>query len=117
MKLQSLGINASCVDDLSPLRGMPLDQAFLHNTPVKDLSPLSACPLKSLYVSGTIVADLQPIRDLPIEDILVDPVDGPYNPAHLKVLRSMPTLKTINHKPAADFWKAIDAPEKPKPGG
>ncbi len=25
--------------------------------------------------------------------------------------------RTINGKPAADFWKAIDAGEKPKPGG
>ena len=55
--------------------------------------------------------------DPPIELIGLMPIDGLYNPAHLKVLRSMPTLKTINGKPAADFWKAIDAGEKPKPGG
>jgi hypothetical protein len=29
----------------------------------------------------------------------------------------MPTLKTINGKPAAEFLKTIDAGEMPKPGG
>ena len=42
---------------------------------------------------------------------------GDYAPTRIKVLRSIPTLKTINGKPAADFWKAIDAGEKPQPGG
>jgi hypothetical protein len=33
------------------------------------------------------------------------------------VLGSIKTLETINGKPAAEFWKAIDAGEPPKPGG
>lgn len=42
---------------------------------------------------------------------------GNYTPTRIKVLRFIPTLKTINNKPAADFWKSIDAGDKPKPGG
>jgi hypothetical protein len=44
-------------------------------------------------------------------------LQGDYDPARTGGLRSIPTLKTINGKPAAEFWKAIDAGEKPKPGG
>jgi hypothetical protein len=117
MKLQSLSICSTNVDDLSPLKAMPLETAWVHCTRVRDLSPLSASPLKTLAVPGEYAADLAPLRDLPVEVIDVTPVGGPYNPAHLKVLRAMPALKTINGKPAADFWKAVEAVEKAGPGG
>ncbi len=92
MKLTTLWFNSTLVSDLSPLKGMPLTGLVFYDTNVSDLSPLKGVPLAG------IECDFKPERDADI-------------------LRSIPTLKSINRKPAADFWKAIDASETPKPGG
>jgi hypothetical protein len=49
-----------------------------------DLTPLAGMPLKTLY------CNFQPDRDAAL-------------------LRSIKTLETINGKPAAEFWKEVDA--------
>lgn len=114
MKLSYFEAVGAGVGNLSPLRGMLLEEVWLHNTRVTDLSPLNKAPLKFITINADWATDLAPLQDSPLENI---GLFGDYDPAHLKVLRSIPTLKTINDKPAADFWKAIDAGEKPKPGG
>ena len=55
---------------------------------MSDLSPLKGMPLK------TLGCDFKPERDA-------------------EILRSIKTLETINGKPAAEFWKAVDAAAKP----
>ena len=72
------------MSDLSPLKGMPLTTLNCGGTRVSDLSPLKGMPLKALG------CDFKPERDA-------------------EVLRSIKTLEKINDKPAAEFWKNVDA--------
>lgn len=65
--------------DLAPLRGMLLINLAVPYTNVSDLSPLKGMPLEILQCQGSKVTDLSPVKDSP--------------------------LKTINDKPAAEFWK------------
>lgn len=70
--------------DLFPLRGMKLTVLDCHDTKVADLSPLKGLPLTEL------TCDFNSKRDAAI-------------------LRSIQTLETINGKPAAEFWKEVEA--------
>ena len=46
----------------------------------------------------------------PDKEVLVDVPSR----SEVEVLRSIKTLKTINGKPAAEFWKEVDAKLPPK---
>ena len=88
MPLRVLGVSRTQASDLSPLKGMPLEALNVERTPgVSTLSPLKGMPLKIL------TCDFQAERDATI-------------------LRSLNTLETINKKPAAEFWKEVDAQAK-----
>jgi WD40 repeat protein len=88
--LALLGHEGKCrLADLSPLKGMPLTSLDIRNTQVSDLSPLKGMPLK------TLDCDFKPERDT-------------------EILRAIPTLETINGKPAKDFWKEVDAKREQK---
>jgi hypothetical protein len=63
---------------------MKLTQLWCHETRVTDLSPLRGMPLQE------ISCNFKPERDAVI-------------------LRSIKTLEKINDKPAAEFWKVVDA--------
>ena len=82
--LQDLDIAGTQVSDLTPLKGLELTWLSCAKTEVTDLSPLHAMPLHTLN------CDFVPERDA-------------------KILRSITTLETINGKPAAEFWKELDA--------
>ena len=104
-KLTHLNCDSSRVADLSPLEGVPLTKLLVQNTPVSDLSPLRSMPLRELNLNGSAVTDLTPIEGLPLERI-----DCDFRASRdAKVLRGIVTLKTINGKPAAQFWKEVDA--------
>ena len=63
-------------------------------------------PLVGLDCRKTRVTDLSPLEDLPLKtlDCDIDPErDG-------TVLRSIKTLEQINDRPAAAFWKELEAP-------
>lgn len=125
MKLKTIGLCNTNGEDISPLRGMPLEAVWLHYTPVKDLSPLSKAPLKFIDLS---VPDLEPLGNHSLEEIRLIgdykaeqiksilriptlkelTLIGTYPPEQLKEFRGNPILKTINDKPAAEFWKAGD---------
>jgi serine/threonine protein kinase/WD40 repeat protein len=125
MGLLYITLCATNVDDISPLKGMPLAHANLHITRIKDLSPLSKAPLKGITVSAR---DLEPLGDFPLESVQLwgdyKPEQikmllriptlkamglyGKYDPEQLKEFRGNPILKTINDKPAAEFWKTDD---------
>jgi WD40 repeat protein len=105
MPLTSLGCAYTRVTDLSPLRGMKLSSLTLSRSPVKDLSPLQGMPLTNLDCSVTQVTDLSPLRGLPLKALTCD-----FKPERdAEILRSLKTLETINGKPAAEFWKEVDA--------
>ena len=48
--------------DLSPLRGLPLENLILELNDVADLSPLKDMPIDQLHLRGTKVTDLSPLR-------------------------------------------------------
>src|SRR5262245_26197249 len=80
---------------------MPLRALGIHNTGVSDLSALEGTPLLSLTLEGSAVTDLAPLRGLPLERITGDFRASRGAP----ILRAIPALKTINGKPAAQFWE------------
>jgi hypothetical protein len=62
-------------------------------------------PLVWLRCQGTKVIDLSPLKGMPLESIVCDV--GVARDSEF--LRSLPTLKNINEKPAAEFWKEVGA--------
>ncbi len=68
--------------DLVLLMGAPLNYLSINHTRVSDLAPLRGLPLTSVEFSNTSVTDFSPVRGIR-------------------------TLETINHMPAAEFWKGV----------
>lgn len=105
MPLTTLDCNRAKVSDLSPLAGMPLKFLNLQGAKsVSTLAPLQGMPLERLWCDQTSVTDLSPLKDLPLTELICD-----FNPeTHTETLRSIKTLGSINGKPAAKFWSAIE---------
>jgi hypothetical protein len=125
MPLEDLHCNLTLISDLTPLQGMPLvklqvsetkvrslaplkgmaslSYLTFYNTAVADLAPLKGMPLTVLHCSGSKVGDLTPLRGMPLTEL-----GGDFKPERdTALLRSIPTLTTINSKPAAEFWKNV----------
>ncbi len=61
-------------------------------------------PLQRLSLSGTPITDLSPLKELPLQELSCD-----FKPERdTQLLKSIKTLKSINGKPAAAFWKEKD---------
>jgi hypothetical protein len=105
MKLTRLECLHTQVSDLTPLKGMPLTFLSCEPSQVSDLTPLKGMPLIYLCCCSTRVSDLSVLKELPLKGIWCDFV--PERDA--KILRSIKTLEKINDKPAAEFWKDVDA--------
>ena len=88
LKLAKLGLSGCEIDDLSPFRGLPLTELDISHTHIRDLSPLKAMPLESLTCIDTPLSDGKETCEL---------------------LRSIPSLKTFNGKPLAEFVGDPDA--------
>ena len=91
-RLKSLNLGQTQVSDLSSLKGMKLTLLYCDKTKVSDLSPLKEMPLEELN------CDFKPERDA-------------------EILHSIKTLTTINDKPAAEFWKEVEANQGKIPHG
>jgi eukaryotic-like serine/threonine-protein kinase len=105
MPLRALDCSFTQVSDLSPLRDVPLTWLKCRDMPISDLSPLKGKKLYLLWCHNTKVADLSVLRGMPLAELWCD-----FKPERdAEVLRSIRTLKTINGKPAAEFWKEADA--------
>ena len=105
MPLTVLACEATKVTDLSPLKGMPLTGLSCWGTPVSDLSPLKDMKLTGLDCRGTPVPDLSPLKGMPLTELKCD-----FKPERdADILRCVKTLEKINDKPAAQFWKEVDA--------
>jgi Leucine-rich repeat (LRR) protein len=117
MKLKQLDIRRNPVQNLLPLRGMPLEELEINNTQVGDLSVLRTMPLTVLNIRGCPVGDLQALRDLPLRELHCErtqvtdlsPLRGSVlqvivldqlGEKDAEILRSMPSLQTINAKAA-----------------
>jgi serine/threonine protein kinase len=105
MQLQHLRCHGTAVADLTPLKGMPLKTLNANWTKISDLAPLKGMALTVLGCQGTGVTDLSVIKDMPLELLTCSFVAE----RDAAILRSINTLKTINNKPKAEFWKEVDA--------
>ena len=83
------------------LTGLPLELLLVERTQVKDLSPLRGMKLKKLAVFGSKVDDLSVIEGMPLEEMTFNPLSDEDQ----KRVRAIPTMRRINEKPAADYWK------------
>lgn len=71
--LLSLDLTRSTIDNLEPLRGMPLTHLNLTFTKVSDLSPLAGTPLSSLNLHGcSQVSDLTGLKGLKLHTLILD---------------------------------------------
>jgi len=105
MPLADLACEATKVNDLSPLKDTKLTGLSCWGTPVSDLSPLKGMKLTGLDCRNTPVTDLSPLKGTPLKELRCD-----FKPERdAEVLRSIKTLEKINDKPAAEFWKEVDA--------
>jgi serine/threonine protein kinase/Leucine-rich repeat (LRR) protein len=111
MKLSLLHCGSTKVADLGPLRQMKLNVLVCAYTPVSDLTPLKDMKLLQLFCQQTKVSDLSIVRDMPLKNLACDPGMAQR---HAALLRSMKTLTTINAKPAAEFWKEVEAKQPAK---
>jgi Leucine-rich repeat (LRR) protein len=104
IKLTRLFFAQTRVSDLSPLTGMPLTELNFTQTDVSDLSPLKGMPLKALNCSHTRVSDLSPLKGMPLESLRFSAVSE----ENLQIVRGIESLKQINDKLAAEFWKETE---------
>ena len=104
-KLAYLNIGGTGVRSLAPLKGMTsLSSLICNDSFIDDLSPLAGLRLETFGYVRMPVSDISVLRDMPLKDIGCS-----YRPERDKLLRSIKTLETINSKPAAQFWKEVDA--------
>lgn len=84
LPLTHLGLAGGYViDDLEPLRGMPLEELALDYSPIFDLAPLQGMPLKVLLLWSWRGNDLTPLRGLPLEQLNIGGNGKPMNLAPL----------------------------------
>jgi serine/threonine protein kinase len=111
MKLQQLDIAYSKrISDLTPLKNQPLYTFVLNYTSVSDLSPLKGDSLVYLVCSNTQISDLSPLKEMPLTYLDCDF----KRDRDAEIVRSIKTLKTINNKPVADFWKEVEEQQQGK---
>lgn len=120
MKLKEVNVGHSTVSNIAVLKGMPLEQVCLNYTEVADLTPLVGAPIRNLFADSTKITDLKPLEKMPIEWLAIrnneikdysplktlpklTRLELDYDPKrHAELLKSIPTLKRINDKPAAE---------------
>jgi serine/threonine protein kinase len=62
-KLTWLACWGTGIDNLEPVRGMPLTALYADANEIADLSPLQHMPLNTLHCTGNIIADLAPLAE------------------------------------------------------
>jgi hypothetical protein len=113
MPLQQLIAWCTGVSDLSALRGMPLTTLDCSWSFVTDLGPLDGLPLKRLLIRLNGPApDLLPVAGAPLQEIQCE-----FRAERdTTLLRTIPTLRRINNRPAAEFLKEFGtAPASKQP--
>ena len=69
MPLIALDLTETAVSDLSPLAGSKITQLYLDNTPVVDLSPLAGLPLRALGLNQTRVRKVDALAGMPLNTL------------------------------------------------
>lgn len=57
------------LSDLSPLKGLPLQELSIIDARVKDIAPLAGMPLTKLNLTGTRVTDLSVLKGMPLQEL------------------------------------------------
>jgi Leucine-rich repeat (LRR) protein len=97
LPLEELDITDSQVSDLSPLKGMRLKLLWLGNTAVTDLSPLRGMKsLENLQFDGSKVRDLSPLEGLRLKVLWCQGLGGDGKAVSLDVLKTMPELTELS---------------------
>lgn len=60
------------VEDLEPLRGLPIVTLYCQNNRIRSLEPLRGIRLGTLNCSGNPVEDLSPLADMPLRTLLCE---------------------------------------------
>jgi Leucine-rich repeat (LRR) protein len=95
-----LDLSNTPVEDLSPLRGLPLASLNLSYTRITDLSPLEGMQLRELRAGYTRVHDLTPLQGMPLRVLNVSP--GPQAAARVTVT----DLSSLKGMPLVEFGVA-----------
>jgi Leucine-rich repeat (LRR) protein len=88
LALEDLDIAKSHVSDLSPLAGMRLASFSAWDCLVSDLRPLHGMPLNALFLSFTQVTDLSALKGMPLRKLVLHG----SNVADLSPLKGMPLV-------------------------
>jgi hypothetical protein len=93
------------VADLEPLRGMQLRSLSINATRVASLAPLAKAPLEDLNCEFCLIRDHRTLQGMPLKELNLD-----FNRwRDSELVRDLKKLESINGKPAAEFWKEVDA--------
>jgi Leucine-rich repeat (LRR) protein len=86
LALEELHLRKTGVQDLSPLEGMPLRSLYIYESPVSDLGPVRACALEKVEVSCTRVSNLSPLEGKALRYL-----NASYSPiADVRLFRDIP---------------------------
>ncbi|MCE9608352.1 MAG: protein kinase [Planctomycetia bacterium] len=94
--------------NLSALSGLRPTKLGLGGCEIEDLSPFRDMPLSWLEISHTRVRDLSQLKKMPLVDLLCTNTPWRDGAATCNFLKSIPSLKTFNGKPAAEFFSDPD---------
>ena len=106
LPLLRLSLNDTQIGDLALLSNIKtLEQLHLGSSRLLDLAPLEGLKLKLLECISP-VASFAPLAKMPLEELSaqIDPVRD------AATLKAIATLKTINQKPAEQFWAEHPVP-------
>jgi len=80
------------VDNITPLKGLPITVLNLSGTHISDLSPLQGMPLSVLHLNGCgFVRDLSPLKGMPLVEL--DIGGACHNNFDLMCLKGLPLKK------------------------
>jgi tetratricopeptide (TPR) repeat protein len=91
MPVERLNLAGTKVSDLTPLLGMLLTDLDLTGTKVSDLAPLACMPLQNLVLRDTKIEDLTPLADVPLQSLSLE--NAPVS--NLEPLRNS-SLRALN---------------------
>lgn len=97
------------LQDLSGLKGLSLVELDCENNQIAKLAPLQGMSLTRLHCQKNNITDFFPLKGMPLKDLWCDF----RTDRDAAILRSIPTLVTINNKPTRNFWLELEAK---KPG-
>ncbi len=108
-QILELGI-AEGVADLAPLAGMPIQVLLCEGArDITDLTPLQDSPLTDLWMRKlSKIEDIRPLGKLPLLHLRIDFEEA----RDATVLRTIPSLTTINCQPASMFLAKANLSER-----